>query len=76
MNIDVFDPWIKDDNFEKKYKIKILKSIPKKKYNAIVLAVAHNAFKEIDIVDLKVNKNSIVYDIKGFLDKKLTTNRL
>ncbi len=76
LNIDVFDPWIKDDNFEKKYKIKILKSIPKEKYNAIVLAVAHNAFKEIDIVDLKVNKNSIVYDIKGFLDKKLTTNRL
>ena len=76
LNIDVFDPWIKDDNFEKKYKIKILKSIPKKKYNAIVLAVAHSVFKEIDIVDLKVNKNSIVYDIKGFLDKKLTTNRL
>lgn len=76
LNIDVFDPWIKDDNFEKKYKIKILKSIPKKKYNAIVLAVAHNVFKEIDIVDLKVNKNSVVYDIKGFLDKKLTTNRL
>ena len=76
LNIDVFDPWIKDDNFEKKYKIKILKSIPKNKYNAIVLAVAHNVFKEIDIVDLKVNKNSIVYDIKGFLDKKLTTNRL
>ena len=40
----------------------------KEKFDAIILAVAHEKFKHIDIKQLKNNKNSVVYDVKGFLE--------
>lgn len=76
LSVDIFDPWVNDNHFENEYQIKVLKDLPKKRYNAIVLAVSHDVFKDIDINDLKSHEKSIVYDIKGFLDKKLTTSRL
>jgi UDP-N-acetyl-D-glucosamine/UDP-N-acetyl-D-galactosamine dehydrogenase len=75
-DVDVFDPWVNSENFEKDYNLKVLNSLPKKKYDAIVLAVAHNAFKEINLSKIKANNNSVVYDIKSFYDKKLVTKRL
>ena len=73
---DVFDPWIEDDSFEKEYKVSVSKEMPNNKYDAIILAVGHDSFKEIDLRKHKKNSNCIIYDIKGFLHKNLTTNRL
>ena len=73
---DVFDPWIEDDSFEKEYKVSVSKEMPNNKYDAIILAVGHDSFKEIDLKKHKKNSNCIIYDIKGFLHKNLTTNRL
>jgi hypothetical protein len=33
-------------------------------------------FKEIDIEELKANANSIVFDTKGILDRKMVNGRL
>ena len=43
-------------------------NLPNKKFDAIILAVAHNEFKFIEIEKLKKSKKSIVYDVKGFLE--------
>jgi UDP-N-acetyl-D-galactosamine dehydrogenase len=73
---DVFDPWVDPKSFKKEYGIEVLSSLPVKKYNIIILAVAHNCFIDIDLNSLKSTEFNIVYDIKGFFDKKNVTKRL
>ncbi|MEA3446336.1 MAG: nucleotide sugar dehydrogenase, partial [Bacteroidota bacterium] len=50
-------------------------SIINNNYGAIILAVAHNEFKEIDIEAFK-KTGSIIYDVKGILPKELVNSRL
>ena len=68
LNITVYDPWANPDEVNNEYGIKIMNELSKFKFEAIILAVAHNEFKELDIESLKKDKNSVVYDVKGFLD--------
>jgi len=65
----VYDPWAKRDEVKREYGFELLNEVYKTKYDAIVLAVSNNEFKTIDIPKLK-KKNSVVYDIKNFLDVK------
>jgi UDP-N-acetyl-D-galactosamine dehydrogenase len=73
VQIDVYDSWAKKEEVKEEYDINLIDAIYNKKYDAIVLAVSHKEFKNIDILKLK-NKKSVVYDIKNFLaikDKSL-----
>lgn len=64
-NIDVYDPWADTKEVEHEYNLKLIKELNTDKYEAIVLAVAHNEFKQLK---LKTNEN-IVFDIKSILDE-------
>ncbi|MCG3692880.1 Vi polysaccharide biosynthesis UDP-N-acetylglucosamine C-6 dehydrogenase TviB [Aliarcobacter butzleri] len=64
-NIDVYDPWADTKEVEHEYNLKLIKELNIAKYEAIVLAVAHNEFKQLK---LKTNEN-IVFDIKSILDE-------
>ena len=46
------------------------------KYDAVVLAVAHEVFESVDVSSLKRTVDSVVYDVKGFLDRALVDGRL
>jgi UDP-N-acetyl-D-galactosamine dehydrogenase len=46
-----------------------------KKYNAVILAVAHEEFNQIDFRVLK-KSGAIIYDIKGILDRNFVDARL
>ena len=60
-----------------KYGIKIFKDIPKGiKFDAAILAVAHSCFKKIEFNKNIMNKNKVIYDVKGFLDPKIVDGRL
>ena len=73
-NVDVYDPWIDPLEVKKEYEIDILKQQPEmSKYSAIVLAVAHQDFNNINI---KSSKNQVVYDVKGVLPKQNVDARL
>ncbi|MFW2591742.1 Vi polysaccharide biosynthesis UDP-N-acetylglucosamine C-6 dehydrogenase TviB [Aliarcobacter butzleri] len=63
-NIDIYDPWADTKEVEHEYNLKLIKELNIVKYEAIVLAVAHNEFKELK---LKTDEN-VVYDIKSILD--------
>lgn len=73
--ITIYDPWVRPEAAMYEYGIKIINELPNKRYDAVVLAVPHNAFKELELQNLTKNKN-IVYDVKGFLDKQLIDGRL
>tara|TARA_B100000029_G_C17508031_1_gene935197 strand:- start:10 stop:1281 length:1272 start_codon:yes stop_codon:yes gene_type:complete len=77
LSYDIFDPLVDKESFSKHYNLIIHNHLPKnKKYHAIILAVAHDDFKLIDVNSLKQNSKAVVYDVKGFLEKKVITNRL
>ena len=74
IKVDVLDPWADKKEVKKIFNIELIDSI-KKKYNAIVLAVAHNEFKNLDFDSLK-NDKAIVYDVKNVLSKELKDKTL
>ena len=51
------------------------KECMKNTYDAVLLAVAHNKFRELDFSKF-VEEKSVIYDIKGFLDKNIVSGRL
>lgn len=64
-NIDAYDPWANKEEVKDEYNLELLKKLDICKYEAIILAVAHNEFKTLK---LKTNDN-IVFDIKSVLDE-------
>ena len=74
-DITIHDPWADEQELMNEYGIMSFKSLIKKKFDAIVLAVAHTKFKELDILSLK-KRNAVVYDLKNLLPKNIVTKKL
>lgn len=68
-DVDIFDPWANPTEVAHEYGLKTLSSLPQKKYEAIVLAVAHKEFKGLHLKSM-LSTNGIIYDVKGVLDKQ------
>ena len=64
-DIDIYDPWADAQEVEHEYNLKLSNKLDIPKYEAIVLAVAHNEFKQLK---LKID-NNVVFDIKSILDE-------
>jgi UDP-N-acetyl-D-galactosamine dehydrogenase len=72
--VDVYDPYANSDDVYNEYQINLVTKLDK--YDAIVLAVAHDEFLSLDFDKLKKNHKSVVYDIKSILDKSIIDSRL
>lgn len=75
--VDVYDPWADRAEVEREYGIvmKPLEELERASYAAIVLAVGHKEFKALDVKALGT-PDSVVYDIKGILDRSIVDARL
>jgi UDP-N-acetyl-D-galactosamine dehydrogenase len=73
-NIDIYDPEADSEEVQREYNLTLIER-PKKRYHAIVLAVGHQAFTQLDW-DLLKYETTVVYDVKGILDKNKVTARL
>jgi UDP-N-acetyl-D-glucosamine/UDP-N-acetyl-D-galactosamine dehydrogenase len=74
IKVDLFDPCAVNDEVIKNYKIKLIDKIDKK-YDVIVLAVAHDEFLKMNFINFK-KSDGIIYDVKSVLDKNIITERL
>lgn len=77
-NISIYDPWVDKDEAFEEYGVEIVKeydTISGQKYDAIVLCVCHDCFKELDLNTLS-HTNSTIYDVKGTFDRNIVTQRL
>jgi UDP-N-acetyl-D-glucosamine/UDP-N-acetyl-D-galactosamine dehydrogenase len=72
--VDIYDPHANGEEVEHEYKLKLISKISTK-YDAILLAVGHDDFLKLDWNALKHDK-TVIYDVKGILDKSLITARL
>lgn len=70
-NVSVYDSWADSKEVEREYGFGLIdeETLKANKYDAVVMAVSHDRFKTIDIENLKIDDNAIVYDIKSVLDK-------
>ncbi len=76
--ISVYDPWADSDEVKSAYGIDLLHGLNSSfysdaEYKAIVVAVAHNEFRNFD---LSSKNDTVIFDIKGVLDKGLVDGRL
>lgn len=74
--VDVYDPWADTKLVFEEYGISLLKILPEHAYNGVIMAVAHQQFKELDLSQLKRDKQAIVFDLKAILPKELVDIRL
>lgn len=74
-NISVYDPWANPAAVKHEYNIDITNELPKEKFDAVVLGVAHKQFLELDIKNF-LNENGVIYDVKGLLPHNIIDGRL
>jgi UDP-N-acetyl-D-galactosamine dehydrogenase len=74
INVDVYDPWANPVEVIKEYGIQISNQKPDGQFDAVILAVAHKEFLELDVRSF-IN-NGVIYDVKGVLPKEIVDSRL
>ncbi len=78
-SVDVHDPWADVAEAKREYALHVLTETPAPaQYDAIVVAVAHDAFRELGIDGLRklANGRAVIYDIKGMFPKDAVDGRL
>jgi UDP-N-acetyl-D-galactosamine dehydrogenase len=75
---EVYDPWVDKDAAMNEYKINLIEEPTDGKYDAIILAVAHDVFKNLSSEQIKTfgKENHVIYDIKYLLDNEEVDGRL
>jgi UDP-N-acetyl-D-galactosamine dehydrogenase len=74
INVEVYDPWANVQEVKQEYGIIISNSFPCQNYAAIILAVAHKEFLNLDL-RLSI-PNGVIFDVKGVLPKEIIDSRL
>jgi UDP-N-acetyl-D-galactosamine dehydrogenase len=66
INVSIFDPWANPIEVSHEYGLQTSTVLPNRKFDAVVLGVAHTEFLSLDISTLQ-NDTSLLYDVKGIL---------
>ncbi|HEU4610392.1 MAG TPA: UDP binding domain-containing protein, partial [Chitinophagaceae bacterium] len=75
LTVDIYDPQAAPALVKEQYSVTLKESLDGQ-YEAIILAVAHNEFKVLDINVLKRGTSAVVFDIKAFLNREWIDARL
>ena len=76
LNVDVYDPWASSEEVKREYGVDIIDKLDSsKKYDGVLLAVAHDEFKSIDF-EKYYNDGSVVFDAKAVVDRRWVDGRL
>jgi len=77
VNVDVYDPWASKEEVEHEYNLDLIiaTSSLKDNYDAIVLAVSHNQFLELNLTEFK-SDIGVIFDVKSLLPKQIVDARL
>ncbi len=73
--LTIYDPWVNPTVAMYEYGVEITNELPKEKFDAVILGVAHNEFKTLDVPVLG-KENSVVYDVKWLLPTDQPDGRL
>lgn len=78
-NITIYDNWANHKRVEKEFGIKLYDGTLDElyhKFDAVILAVAHNEFLNVNIRKFLHQGNGVVYDVKSVLPREMVDARL
>jgi UDP-N-acetyl-D-galactosamine dehydrogenase len=77
-SVDVFDPWIDVREAQREYGVRPLRKLGRTRYDAAVMAVSHNQFKELGAKGVRklLKPKSVIYDIKHVFKRNQVDGRL
>jgi UDP-N-acetyl-D-glucosamine/UDP-N-acetyl-D-galactosamine dehydrogenase len=76
IQVSVYDPWVDPEFIKKNYGIELITELPQNEcYDGLIIAVAHNLFKELPLDSLLKNLH-IIYDVKGIWPIDICDGRL
>jgi len=77
-NVDVYDPWVDADEAEHEYGIRPINKLEKGRYDAIILAVAHEEFRHMGVDDIRGlgKRESVLFDVKHLFPRNTVDDRL
>ena len=73
--LTVCDPLADPAIAKREYGIDIVNEWPSERFDAVILAVAHQRFEDMDVLSLLKEKH-VIFDVKGVLDRYLVDARL
>ena len=78
INVDILDPWCSNEESQVEFGLDVLAEVPRDNYDAIVVAVGHDEFKEMGAEKIRAygKEKHILYDLKYVLDKQSVDMRL
>jgi UDP-N-acetyl-D-galactosamine dehydrogenase len=74
LEVDVYDPWADPIQVKNEYNIDLIKT-PNNGYDALILAVSHDAFNDLDI-PIIINDNAVIFDTKSVMSRCTVDGRL
>lgn len=75
MNVEIYDPHANPIEVQEEYGINLIRQL-NSKYEAIILAVSHFEFLDLNFGELMSSENTIIFDTKSFLSRDIVHARL
>lgn len=75
VDVTVYDPWANRQVAYKEYGVSIVNDLPEEEYDAAILAVAHEHFRNVDVMSY-LKKEHVLFDVKSFLPSEIVDGRL
>ncbi|WP_180178798.1 Vi polysaccharide biosynthesis UDP-N-acetylglucosamine C-6 dehydrogenase TviB [Acinetobacter sp. YH01013] len=78
LDLDIYDPWVDPKEVEHEYGLAPISALQNNEYDAIILAVAHDQFKQMTAADIHAlgKTKHVLYDLKYALNKQDSSIRL
>ncbi len=76
--VDIYDPWVDADEAQQEYNITPVEKPEKGSYDAIILAVGHDEFKNMSVAEIREygKQKHVLYDIKYIFPAEDVDGRL
>lgn len=77
-NVDIYDPWVSTEEAEHEYGLKLTSDLKDDHYDAIIVCVGHNEFREMgaDTIRKLGKEKHVLFDVKHILPKESVDARL
>ena len=78
LTIKIIDPWVINSNEQKIENICFIEDLNNNRFDAVILAVAHDQFMKLETNDWNnlLNKDGIFFDLKGIIPRSLNPLRI
>ena len=75
-NVVIYDPWANPAAVKHEYGVPVTNALPTEKFSAVIMAVAHKEFLELNVRDFLNGNVGVIYDVKGILPREQIDGRL